>query len=155
MPVAGSERRALSAGQAARVAVRLGAKYQEILVLRDLHVADADPPDVRDRLRALASRYPGALRELDRSDRTEIVARLAALDAVLGGAPLEPWMLATDRVHRWLRVALRRRHVFRGRTVRGRIVPVILEVVARELGLRASEVADLVDPARASARPPA
>lgn len=148
--------RVVSEREAARIAVRLSAKYAEILALRDAHTAGSDPPDVRERLRALASRFPGALRELDRSDRAAIVARLDALDAVLCGAPLAPWMLATDRVHRWLRVALRRRHVFRGRMVGGRIVPVIAATVAAELGLSVSEVTDLLDPARPPPdRPPA
>ncbi len=147
--------RVVSEREAARVAVRLSAKYVEILALRDAHTAGSDPPDVRVRLRALADRYPGALRELDRSDRAVLVARLAALDDVLAGAPLEPWMLATDRVHRWLRVALRRRHVFRGRMVGGRVVPVIVAIVASELGVSASEVADLVAPPRAPGGRPA
>lgn len=150
--MAGSERRELSPREAARIAARLRAKYVEILALRDLHAAGEDPPDVRHRLRALARGYPGALRELDRLVREDVTARVASLERVLSGAPLEPWMIATDRVHRWLRVALLRRSILRGRAVGGRIVPAVHALVARELGLSVSELADLVE---LRSRPPA
>jgi hypothetical protein len=120
------------------VVSRLTDKYAEILALRDAHARGEDPPDLRERLRALASRYPGALRELDRLPREVIVQRLAAL----AENELAPWMVAMDRYHRWLRVALRRsRAVPR---VGGRAVPAVVDRVAAELGLTPSEVEDLI-----------
>jgi hypothetical protein len=83
-------------GRYAGVAVsRLTDKYAELLALRDAHARGEDPPDLRERLRALASRYPGALRELDRLPREAIVGKLEVLARTSEGAPLERWMLAT------------------------------------------------------------
>lgn len=136
---------------AAAVVARLRAKHLELLALRDAHARGEDPPDVRARLRALASAYPGALRELDRLPRAVLVARLEALDAWVAGAPLAPWMEASDRMHHWLRVGLAMRAGHAGdarlrRPAGGRLVPAARALVAEELGLRPDEVAALVEP---------
>lgn len=120
------------------VVSRLTDKYAEVLALRDAHARGEDPPDLRARLRTLASRYPGALRELDRLPREVIVERLAALAT----GELAPWMVAMDRYHRWLRVALRRPTLVPRRE--GRVVPAVVDCVAAELGLTPSEVEDLI-----------
>jgi hypothetical protein len=83
----------------------LAEKLRELLALRAL--GDADPP--ADRLRALAARFPGALRELDRSPIENLQARLAAVTSAIAGGPLPAWAKATSRYHGWLRVALRLR----------------------------------------------
>jgi hypothetical protein len=141
----------LTPDQAAAVVARLRSKYVELLGLRDAHARGEEPPDLRARLRALAAAYPGALRELDRLPRAAIVARLAELEGCSAGAPLAPWMLACDRVHHWLRVGLAMRAGGAGderlrRPPGGRLVPVVLALVADELGLTPGEVASLVLP---------
>ena len=125
------------------VVSRLTHKYTEILALRDAHARGEDPPDVKQRKRALASRFPGALRELDRLPREAIVEKLAQL-ARVDGASLAPWMIAIDRYHRWLRVGLRRRSALGPPPSEGRIVPRVLAIVAVELSLTTSEVEDLL-----------
>lgn len=137
---------------AGAVVSRLREKYAEILALRDAHARGEDPPDVKSRMRALASRFPGALRELDRLPRDAILAKLVALDAVRDEA-LAPWMVVIDRHHRWLRVGLRRPSAI-GQREDGRRVSRVTEIVARELGLRTSDVEDLLGlPARRRDRP--
>ena len=55
----------------------------------------------------LASRFPGALRELDELDLVEIRRRIEALDSVLAGhAPAKPWMEAIALFHAMARGAL-------------------------------------------------
>lgn len=83
----------------------LAEKLRELLVLRALGVEN--PP--RDRLRALAARFPGALRELDRVPVELLTQRLDAVEAALVGGAIPPWAKATSRYHGWLRVALRLR----------------------------------------------
>lgn len=120
------------------MARRLGDKYTEILALRDAHARGEDPPDVRMRMRALAARFPGALRELDRMPREVIVERLAAL----ARGERAPWMDAIDRYHRWLRVGLRRPRLLPRSG--GRLVPAVVDRVGAELGLTPVEVEALL-----------
>ncbi|MBN8610967.1 MAG: hypothetical protein J0L92_10310 [Deltaproteobacteria bacterium] len=136
--------RRLHGRHAGAVVSRLTHKYTEILTLRDAHARGEDPPDVRQRLRALAARFPGALRELDRLPREAIVEKLAQLARAEGAASLAPWMIAIDRYHRWLRVGLRRRSALGPPPSDGRIVPRVLAIVAVELSLTTSEVEDLL-----------
>lgn len=138
--------------RAGAVVRRLAQKYAELLALRDAHARGEDPPDVKARLRALAARFPGALRELDQLPRQAIVARLAALEAAPTEGPLATWMIATDRVHRWLRVALRRPTALARE--RGRLVPVVRARVAAELGVTPVDVEVWLGLARAHVRPP-
>jgi hypothetical protein len=86
------------------VAEALFAKYVEIRSLRSGGVDE----DVRPRLRALAERFPGALRELDELSTDEIDSRIAALDRVVHEqASVEPWMAVMCRFHDLTRAALR------------------------------------------------
>jgi hypothetical protein len=56
---------------------------------------------------ALASRFPGALREIDRLELAEIRRRIERLEAVAAGAcDAEPWMEAMSLFHRLARGAL-------------------------------------------------
>ena len=82
-------------------------KYEEMLRLRLAHDA-GDPEDPRRALRALASQFPGALRELDGLPLDVIQGRIAALAAAeaAGGAAPAPWMVAIDRFHVLTRGAL-------------------------------------------------
>ncbi len=136
--------RRLDERRAGAVRSRLRDKYVEILALRDAHARGEDPPDVKARMRALASGSPGALRELDRLSRDAIVQKLAELEAPNGPGALAAWMIAIDRYHRWLRVGLRRRSALGPLTADKRIVPRVLEIVASELSMTASEVEDLI-----------
>ena len=96
----------------------LRSKYAEMLAMR---VADALPSEqrpgdreVRARMRRLAERFPGSLREIDELPEGEIFRRIRALDIVLGTErEAEPWMEALALFHartrgilvakRWLR----------------------------------------------------
>lgn len=91
----------------------LRAKYREIRALRL-----GDERDPRARMRALAARYPGALRELDELPMEAVEARIDALDRALGGdAAAPPWAETLGRYHGWMRVALRlKRATGAGRT---------------------------------------
>lgn len=80
-------------------------KYREMKRLRLEHEAGGGG-DPRAAMRALASRFPGALREIDELPMELIDARLASLERALGGAPAEPWMIALGRYHAWMRLAL-------------------------------------------------
>jgi hypothetical protein len=89
----------------------LRAKYVEILAMR-LADSAATPGagqlgSARERMSSLASRFPGALRELDDLEISEIHRRIAQLDAVLAGTGrAELWMEATLLFHRLARGAL-------------------------------------------------
>lgn len=95
-------------------------KYREMRELR-AHDEAGTLPDPGPRLRRLADRFPGALREIDEHPMAEIEARIAALQAHLdelrGGAspPPAPWMLAAYHFHRDLRSRLRIKRWLAGR----------------------------------------
>lgn len=77
-------------------------KYDAMASLRR---SETEPS--RERLRALAARFPGVLRELDEMPLDVIDARREALaQAARGCAPEEPWMTATLRFHDLMRGAL-------------------------------------------------
>ena len=91
-------------------------KLREMIALRTLGPADPrpgspalslDPPTAR--LRALAARFPGALRELDQAPLERLSARLAEVTVALAGGPSPDWALPVSRYHGWLRAALRLR----------------------------------------------
>lgn len=81
-------------------------KYVAMLAMRVEHEAGAGG-DPRERMRALAARFPGALREIDELPLATIEARIAELDEVLRTereAP--PWALGLADYHAWMRAAL-------------------------------------------------
>jgi hypothetical protein len=89
----------------------LRAKYAEMLAMRLAEeVEPAQRPnerEVRQRMMALASRFPGSLREIDALDLDEIRARVDKLGAVLSGeCAVEPWMEAIMLFHQFARGAL-------------------------------------------------
>jgi len=83
-------------------------KYAEMLAMRLLHAhGEEDAVEVRDRMLALATRFPGALREIDRLELDEIRLRIERLDAVLqGSAEGDQWMEAVSVFHSLFRGAL-------------------------------------------------
>jgi hypothetical protein len=95
-------------------------KYAEMLAMRlaDLEGAP-EPHHVRARMRRLADRFPGALREIDDLPLDEIRRRIGALDAVLAGErEADSWMEAVALFHAFTRGVLvakrwlgRRKHV--------------------------------------------
>jgi hypothetical protein len=83
-------------------------KYAQMLAMRLAHEAgDEDEAQVRTLMAAIASRFPGALREIDDLELAVIRDRIHQLDAVLGGGvPVEPWMEAVALFHELARGAL-------------------------------------------------
>jgi hypothetical protein len=129
----------------------LRSKYEEMLALRRLK----EPADPRPRLAALASRFPGALREIDDLPLHEIERRIAALAAAeREPASAPPWMHAMTRFHALARGVLfvKARGAHPGddwpeearlwrddlariaRPPRGRLMDLVYERLARELG---------------------
>jgi hypothetical protein len=86
----------------------LHAKYVTMLAMRLAHESgDEDVLDARARMAELASRFPGALREIDDLELGEIRRRIAALHATLGGeGEVESWMEAIALFHSLARGAL-------------------------------------------------
>lgn len=149
-------------------------KYAEMLRLRDLDAAGG-APDPRAAMRALAARFPGALREIDELPRELLAERLEAVERALGDpSHLEDWMIAIARYHARLRLALRVRRVIPARTLEaaralddpevdalddaslaaivrppdGRLNRVVLAIVARELGSSVRAIESLLTSAR-------
>jgi len=97
----------------------LRSKYAEMLAMRLAEeVEPAERPserEVRERMMALASRFPGALREIDALDLSEIRARMDQLGAVLSGeSAVELWMEAVILFHQFARGALCAKRWLRG-----------------------------------------
>jgi hypothetical protein len=98
----------------------LHSKYAEMLAMRLAEeVEQAARPsesEVRKRMMALASRFPGALREIDALELSEIRARMDKLRAVLSGErAVELWMEAVILFHQFARGALCAKRWLRGR----------------------------------------
>jgi hypothetical protein len=86
-------------------------KYAEMLAMRlaeELEPAERPSErEVRHRMMALASRFPGALREIDGLELREIRARVDKIAAVLSGeSAAESWMEAVMLFHQFARGAL-------------------------------------------------
>lgn len=86
-------------------------KYVEMRAMRI--AADAGEPASPERMRALAERFPGALREIDELPMETIDARIEALSR--GERP--GWAITLVSFHAWMRVALRIKRRF-GRDAR-------------------------------------
>lgn len=81
-------------------------KYLEMRSLREEH-ARGEERDPQARLRVLATRFPGALREIDELPMAVIDGRLAELDAVeRGELALPEWARAQLGYHGWMRAAI-------------------------------------------------
>lgn len=86
----------------------LRAKYAQMLAMRVAHTSgDEDPDEARARMAEVASRFPGALREIDDLELAEIRRRIEALDDVVAARrEPEPWMEAVALFHGMARGAL-------------------------------------------------
>jgi hypothetical protein len=86
----------------------LRAKYAHMLAMRVAHASgDEDAEEVRARMAEVASRFPGALREIDDLELGEIRRRIEALDDVVDARrEVEPWMEAVALFHAMARGAL-------------------------------------------------
>ncbi len=90
-------------------------KYGAIARLRASAGAQSEA-EARSDMLALASRFPGALRELDRLPDALLEERLSALRGVVEhGAPPARWMLLQASYHGYMRAALRLRRALRER----------------------------------------
>jgi hypothetical protein len=97
-------------------------KYREIKRLRDEHTGGSET-DPRSCLRALAERFPGALRELDELPMQVIEARLSELERALDGElPAPAWAPLQLAFHGSLRAALRIKRLARGASDRVRLL---------------------------------
>jgi len=94
-------------------------KYAQMRAMRLAHAAgDEQPHEVRKAMADLALRFPGALREIDELELTEIEWRIERLGAALSGAiDVEPWMEAMALFHRLARGALCAKRWLSGRRV--------------------------------------
>jgi hypothetical protein len=97
----------------------LARKYQALAALRARREARAqaraaEPAALRSELRALATEFPGCLRELDTLGGPELERRARACAAAAAGdGPFEPWMDWIAGYHTLMRqaLALRRQRV--------------------------------------------
>ncbi len=95
----------------------LADKYRRLIALRVSRDAGGTPPPAV--LRALATEFPGCLRELDRAGLAELRRRQRALRGALRPtrvAPLPAWLLWISDYHRLLAAALRLRQPSRPST---------------------------------------
>ena len=117
-------------------------KYREMLALRSEH-ARGESHAPQPRMRALARRFPGALRELDELPLELIEERLRSLDEALAHGPpfaATPWIGLQVGYHAWMRAALHVKRLSRGR--RGDA----LEAVLSELEAAQREASSTDDP---------
>ncbi len=121
-------------------------KYVELSALRR-HARDGTLPEPRPRMRALAARFPGALRELDAMTDDELAARVQALRAADVTLCPPPWLEPVARYHAALSRVLSRG----GRG--GRPSARALREVAGELGVDDATARELVHGACARPRP--
>jgi hypothetical protein len=84
----------------------LARKYRTLGAWRRAKLAGASAPS-RTEFQALASRFPGALRELDTLTIDVIDARADALETASDSlANIRAWMIWVHRYHAWMRAAL-------------------------------------------------
>jgi hypothetical protein len=117
---------------------QLRRKYGEMLSMRLASDSGADTKArARQRMAELASRFPGALREIDELELAVIRERIERLDAALRGErPVERWMEAVGLFH-----ALARGALLAKRWLAGRKTVDAVTVLAYE-----SDVAALAEP---------
>jgi len=94
----------------------------------------------RERMRAVAGRFPGALRELDVLTAAQLRHRREVVQAVRAGAPSPRWLEATALLHRWLKEAPQPAV----RPAGGRRMPEVWRQVGAALGVDAAAAERLV-----------
>ena len=103
-------------------------KYREIKRLREAEGC-ADDRATREHMAALAQRFPGALRELDRLPMPVIDERIMLLERSLErGEPLPSWAPLQISYHGLMRAALRIKRMFAGH---GGAATTLLELASR------------------------
>jgi hypothetical protein len=123
--------RAVNDGLVTPVELRdLREKYEEMLRLRLAADAGATE-DPRRAMAALASKFPGALREIDDLPLDAIRDRIAALASAEAGGPVTPWMAVIHDFHALTRGALCAKKWLAGRK---QIEPGERETFVREAG---------------------
>ncbi len=129
-------------------------KYVELLALRRVRRDAPEAPPPLPRLRALAARFPGALRELERLPMDLLEERARELEGVVAGLVEEPrWARAQRLYHAGLTRALAARAAGpQGRTrepgsmSRPGLTARVVEVVALELGVTSARCRSLLFP---------
>jgi len=124
----------------------LRAKYEE---MRALRLTDDGSYDPRERMAALASRFPGALREIDTLPLDEIEARIEALTrAERDPSHAARWMTAQSRFHALTREALRARREAK----HPNLMQSVYQALAKELSTTTEDAKELVFGASLSSR---
>jgi len=156
---------------------RLADKYKTLGELRRAHARGMPQAETRA-LRALARAFPGALNELDTMETAEIDQRAADLRVACETGEVAPWMTFVYAFHTALREALRLKRAgafleppaasYTTATLqarlglpiddafldairspaRGRLVPVVIDAVARWTGSTPDEVGRVLRPRR-------
>jgi hypothetical protein len=95
----------------------LRAKYAQLLAMRVAHASgDDEAEETRVRMAEVATRFPGALREIDDLELAEIRRRIEVLDDVIHARrEAEPWMEAIALFHTMARGALSTKRWLGGR----------------------------------------
>lgn len=131
-------------------------KHATLIALRARRAEAPDAPPPRDALRALAERFPGALRELERLPPETLRRRMEELDrATRTGASPPRWAEAQRAYHLALREALAERAKSREPATaapmphvpgRGAMVAWAIARTATELGITHAECRALLFP---------
>ncbi|HEY8428858.1 MAG TPA: hypothetical protein VIL20_10805 [Sandaracinaceae bacterium] len=120
-------------------------KYTLLRALR-LEQLAGEAGDPRPRLRALAARFPGALRELDALPLERIEARIRELDEVLRGErSVPPWARLCAEYHAWMRAALAIRRAAGAARDRGRALAWLAFPRSAELEPSSSDLHEVLD----------
>ncbi len=111
----------------------LRGKYAAMLAMRLEHDTGLeDATRARERMAELASKFPGALREIDDLEIKAIRARIAQLEEVIRGErAVEPWMEAIALFHSLARGALCAKRWLAGRK---RVTDAIARAYERQVG---------------------
>lgn len=128
---------------------RIARKYEVLVALRlERELAEEAGLDAfeqdesvrrRERMRALAAEFPGALRELDALSMAELRARVALAHRALAGEPVAPVLVVAIAFHGAMRDSL----AARADGGRGSLA-LVWERVAWETGLAAGEAERLL-----------
>jgi hypothetical protein len=103
----------------------------------------------RDAMRALATEFPGALRELDRLGAVEIERRVTVLSTARAGDDDEPWMAWIVAYHDLMRQVLTDKRAGTGaRAPEGRASLGALRALAARFGLPVEEIGAALFPPR-------
>jgi hypothetical protein len=122
-----------------------GELLEKYIEMRELRRLDGEKKlaDPKPRMRALATRFPGALREIDELPLETIHSRIRALEAwkMKEDAP-EPWMIAMARFHAAMREVLAIKRVIG----RKKLTPAIKRAATRVAPTSAWDLARVARP---------